>query len=93
MINKETKTSKVAYSFDAGAHAFLFLHEEMLQTVVHYLNNTFQLGEEAFNPKARSILSQPFNSPSTFSPYKGKIIKPTQMWVTDVGRGAEPILE
>ncbi len=30
IINTQTKKCKVAYSFDAGAHAFLFVHEDML---------------------------------------------------------------
>lgn len=81
----------MAYSFDAGAHAFLFLHETMLQETLHYLNQTFELNEEAFNPKARLILNQQYEPKIQFSKYVGRVIKPSQVWVTDVGRGAEAI--
>jgi hypothetical protein len=43
------------------------------------------------NTKAASILSQPYVPITEFSKYEEKTIKPTQMWATDVGRGAEPI--
>ena len=35
-INKESKKAKVAYTFDAGPHAFLLIHEDMLEDVLTY---------------------------------------------------------
>jgi hypothetical protein len=60
----------------------------MLQETLHYINQTFNLEEEALNQKAKAILSLPFAPTTVFSKYAGKIVKPTQVWVTDVGRGA-----
>ena len=41
IINRETKQTKVAYTFDAGPHGFLFVHEDMLDTVLTYLHRQF----------------------------------------------------
>ena len=41
IINKESKMAKVAYTFDAGPHGFLFVHEDMLSSVVGYLYAQF----------------------------------------------------
>ena len=38
-INKETKISKVAYTFDAGPHGFVFVHQDMLGDVLLYFYN------------------------------------------------------
>ena len=43
IINKESKKAKIAYSFDAGAHAFLFVHEDMLDDVIKYFRTIFEL--------------------------------------------------
>ena len=65
----------------------------MLQETLHYLNSVFELKEEAFNPKALKIIKEPYEQTASYSKYKGKVIAPTQIWATDVGRGAEPIVE
>lgn len=32
-------------------------------------------------------------SSESYSSFQGKLIKPSEIWVTDVGRGAEPIID
>jgi len=41
VINKETKQAKVAYTFDAGPHGFLFVHEDMLDSVLLHVHRLF----------------------------------------------------
>ena len=41
IINKESKLTKVAYTFDAGPHGFLFVHEDMIESVLSYLYTQF----------------------------------------------------
>lgn len=41
-INKESKL-KVAYTFDAGPHGFLFVHEDSVNEVFSYLERTFNI--------------------------------------------------
>ena len=87
--------TKVAYSFDAGAHAFLFIHEDMLDNVVKYFQTIFSLKREDFNEKGRMLIEQTLNKKETsnisYSEFKGNKIKPKAIWVTDVGRGAEQL--
>lgn len=90
IINKESKQTKVAYTFDAGPHGFLFVHEDMLESVLLYFHRQFGSREEVLNSKAKrvidktqGILSNPFSNYS-----EGKIM-PRGIWVTDVGCGPE----
>jgi mevalonate pyrophosphate decarboxylase len=57
IINRETKQTKVAYTFDAGPHGFLFVHEDMLDTVLTYLHRQFGSREEVLNSKARAVIA------------------------------------
>ena len=41
IINKESKLTKVAYTFDAGPHGFLFVHEDMIESVLSYFYTQF----------------------------------------------------
>jgi diphosphomevalonate decarboxylase len=46
---------KVAYTFDAGPHAFLFVHEDNLKEIFSYLEKTFHIQAEQLNENAREI--------------------------------------
>lgn len=46
---------KIAYTFDAGPHAFLFVHEDNLNEVFTYLEKTFNIEEQQLNNNARQI--------------------------------------
>jgi mevalonate pyrophosphate decarboxylase len=41
VINKESQQAKVAYTFDAGPHGFLFVHEDMLDNVLLFIHRQF----------------------------------------------------
>lgn len=56
IINQQTQQTKVAYTFDAGPHGFLFVHEDMLPTVLTYIHRQFGSREQVLNSKAKKII-------------------------------------
>ena len=95
IINPTSKKAKVAYSFDAGAHAFLFVHEDMLADVLVYLSQQLKPKHDSYNLKGRKVLEEALKEErqEVFGEYKGTVIAPEQVWVADVGLGAEPVQE
>lgn len=53
-INKSSPL-KIAYTFDAGPHAFLFVHEDNVSEVLEYLQKTFNIENNQLNENARNI--------------------------------------
>jgi len=65
----------------------------MLEDVVGYFGQQFGCRLEEYNQKGRDIVERVGNRESQFSEYKGRKIRPTAIWVTDVGRGAEKVIK
>lgn len=82
---------KVAYTFDAGPHAFLFMHEKVELQVLGYFSQLFNLSKDDYNLKALQKLEEIESGKvgwSKIKEYKEPIIAPYQIWSTDVGMGA-----
>ena len=61
----------IAYTFDAGPHGFLFVHEDMLSEVLNYLFILFGSQSDLLNEKAKQILNKKKEKWEGFSDYKG----------------------
>ena len=48
----------MAYTFDAGPHGFIFVHEDMLEETLSYLFETFDSKIDILNPKAKNIVEK-----------------------------------
>lgn len=92
IINQETQQTKVAYTFDAGPHGFLFVHEDMLDAVLTYFHRQFGSRMEILNSKARQVIERSSRVLSLgFSNYGEVKVMPRGLWLTDVGRGPEEV--
>jgi diphosphomevalonate decarboxylase len=86
---------KVGYSFDAGPHAFLFMHESVELLVLRYFNELFKLPITSYNAKAKKLIAEAKElegcAPGRFKKFEGEVIEPHEIWSTSIGGGASQL--
>lgn len=79
---------KIAYTFDAGPHAFLILHQDVFEQVFAYLLRLYQPTQAQLNARAQQSSHRSQTLPKELEEqlFKPEHL-PSAIWVTTVGAG------
>lgn len=85
-LNKVLK-HKIAYTFDAGPHAFLIVHADVFEETFAYLLRIYEPTEEQLNERARNCKKNIKMGKELEEEVFVPEYRPSAIWVTKVGKG------